>query len=114
MNSAEFVCAREYLGLPIKWLAENLGVTVRSVHRWEAGINPVPDWAAQRMAAYLENTQRVVGDVTVAVLKDPAVSHLVYREDQGTEMPASWHRMVAARAAERTGRRIVWAGQAQQ
>lgn len=114
MNSAEFVCAREYLGLPIKWLAENMGVTVRSIYRWEAGISPVPDWAAQRMAAYLDNTQRAVAYSTLGVEDDKRMAHTTFRDGATPEsvpMPASWHRMVAARAAERTGRRIVWAEQ---
>lgn len=114
MSAAEFVCQRELLGLPIKWLAENMGVSVRSIHRWESGATPIPDWAEQRLRAYMENTERAIGWATVQVLNDVRLSHTTFRHDGVTEMPASWHRMVAARAAERTGREIRWAEDAEQ
>ena len=112
MSAAEFVCQRELLGLPINWLARNLGVTVRTVYRWESGASPVPEWAAERMRLYINNTENVIGKVAVKVMQDPAIPFLVtYREDWGTEMPASWHRLVMARVAERTGYPIEWAAE---
>ena len=110
MSAAEFVCQRELLGLSIVWLAENLGVTKRTIYRWENGTHPIPDWAADRIRLYVKNTQDVIGKVAVQVMKDPSIPFLTtYREDWGTEMPASWHRLVMARVAERTGHRIEWA-----
>lgn len=111
MSSAEFVCQRELLGLPINWLAKNLGVTVRTIYRWESGTHPIPEWAADRIRLYVKNTENVIGTVTVKVLNDPTIPFLVtYREDWGLAgMPASWHRLVMARVAERTGYPIEWA-----
>lgn len=115
MSAAEFVCSRELLGLPINWVAENMGVSERTVYRWENGTSKVPAAAAQRMRAWLENTERIVGNVTVSITQAPESAKLETFSDKGSEhmavegWPASWHRMVMARAAERTRRPIVWA-----
>ena len=114
MTPAEFVCSRELLGLPITWVAEHLGVTERTVYRWEAGTTKIPAVMAQRMRAWVENTERIVGKVTVVISGAPARVKLETFPDKGFEhkgvegWPASWHRMVMARVAERTQRPIVW------
>lgn len=113
MNAAEFVCQRELLGLSIVWLAENLGVTKRTIYRWENGTHPIPDWAADRIRLYTKNTEKVIGELVVKVVQDPGrFPFLVtYREDWGLAgLPASWHRLTMARTAERlNGYRIEWA-----
>ena len=45
MTAAEFRVARKRLGLSTAQLGAAIGVTARSVRRWEAGKHPVPRWA---------------------------------------------------------------------
>lgn len=109
MSPAEFVCARELLGLPINWVAEQLGVSKRAVYRWEAGTYQIPERAAERMRAWVAQANQMVGMATLAVNRDTSLCHTTFQDGQEElEMPASWHRMVTARAAERTGREIRW------
>lgn len=112
MSGAEFQCSREYLGLPAAWVADKLDVDRRTVYRWEQGKTKLPDWAASQMAAWLARTAQAVGKLTVAVMQ--AEGDLLATPDDGFEymaaegFPSSWQRMLCARAAERTGRRIRW------
>lgn len=113
MTSAEFQCAREYLGLPATWVAEQLDVDRRSVYRWESGKTALPDLADDMMRQWLARTEQAVGKVTVQVMQSSAVP-LEATPDIGFEymgkegFPSSWQRMLCSRVAERTGRAIVW------
>ena len=111
MSSAEFQCAREYLGLPAAWVAAKLGVDRRTVNRWEGG--SVPSHAASQMREWLARTERAVGLVTLKALEDKDSPLWATPDDFNDRMaaegfPASWQRMLCARVAERTGRSIVW------
>lgn len=108
MTPAEFVCTRELLGLPITWVAENLGVTERTVYRWENGTFKIPATAAQRMQAWSEMTQQAVGVVCVEARNNPSSPLTVRRNETGRLWPAPWYRIVVARAAEITGSTIEW------
>jgi predicted transcriptional regulator len=108
MTGAELQCNREYLGLSIKWAADKLGTTVRQIHRWESGAYPVPEHIEQVVRAWLEVTQRAVGVAAVEVRNRPFLSLAVSRAETETDWPASWYRVVAARAAEITGGSIEW------
>lgn len=113
MTGAEFQCSREYLGLSATWVADKLGVARRTVYRWERGDTALPPKAVVAMQDWLVNTARAVSLVTLAALEDEQ-SPLLATPDEGFEymgvegFPASWQRMLCARAAERTGREIHW------
>jgi DNA-binding XRE family transcriptional regulator len=111
MTSAEFVCARELLGLPINWLADHLGVSKRAIYRWEAGTYQIPETAAKMLRDLVYETSKLVGRTTLEVQADNTLCHTTFRDSEQNPpggMPASWHRMVTARAAERTGKSIKW------
>jgi len=112
MTGAEFQCAREYLGLPVQWVADSLEVDRRTVYRWERGVFTIPERAAEVMRGWLARTSLAVGKVTLEVAKHTDTPLLATSDDfdwMGTEgFPASWQRMLCSRVAERTGRGIVW------
>lgn len=102
MTPAEFRCAREFLGLEIKWIAAALGVTVRQVNRWERGVTPIPTRASDWLHAALADARSCV-DCLVAE-NAPLVTYADAEVTVGDEdYPASWHRMVCARVADATG-----------
>lgn len=106
MTAAELLCAREYLGLPKTWLAHHVGVDPKTWWRYEAGKTPIPKHVETKMRALHTNTSRMVSAVA---LKAKQGDHLLtYHDgtDTGKDFPPSWHRMVVARAAERTGATI--------
>jgi hypothetical protein len=114
VTPAEFRCAREYLGLEIRWIAKGLDVSVRQVNRWESGISPIPDRATRAMTQMLAYTDRCVGFLTVEWPKQSPPRPLVTYDDTVESMgeegfPASWHRALCSRVAERTGLGIVYA-----
>ena len=120
MSGAELRCLRERLGLTTRWLAEHLDVAERSVHRWEAGVQRVPDGVAAevwRMDRVARGELAVMGDhldhrsflVTSRsgslMVVHPSV--ITYRSDEDyrahhpeQDWPASWHRALCARLAD--------------
>ena len=51
MTDAEFLTMREALAVPAQWMADALGVSLRSVQFWEVGRSAVPDRAAELLAS---------------------------------------------------------------
>lgn len=94
MSPAEFRMVREYLGLTGETLAEHLGVTLRSVRRWEHGHRPVSDGIRQQMEHLEETAARHVGEL---------VDRLGEASDLVLSIPSAadsgWWRMIAARVA---------------
>lgn len=112
MNPAEFRCTREFLGLSAAWLADHLGVSLRSVARWESGSHPIPEAVAGDVWELVEVTSEFVAEMCATV---PDADMVTYRtdndftpEDDLPDFPASWHRMVAARVADATGVNITY------
>lgn len=107
ISDAELRVAREYLGLTQDNLARLLHVQDRTIRRWEAGTQPVPDGAVLA----LERIEQIAADMIergVLALNDasdPVI--LVYRTDEeywaahpdDLPYPASFHRAVVARIA---------------
>ncbi len=107
MNSAEFRCVREFLGLTQEALAAALGVADRTIRRWEAGTDLIPDGARLDIEALEESTMRAVLALVGELRDAPDPTAVVYRTDAeyhaaepSARMPASWHRMVIMRAAQ--------------
>ncbi len=99
MSPAELRMVREYLGVSAEWLADRLGVALRTVRRWEHGQSAVPDGVREQVeelevvaAGHVNAAVDALGDAVEAVLTIPDA-------DAGG-FPAGWWRMVAARVAQ--------------
>ena len=102
MSSAEFKVLREQLGLTAPWVAEQRGVAVRTVRNWEDR-GPVPIPAAAWLFELRDRFNRAVEDEVFRLAElddDPRRRVTVVPridEDSPDELPASFHRAVAAR-----------------
>ena len=107
MNGAELQMVRAFLGLPVEWLAAQLGVQIHSIRGWEAGDKPVPGRVSLAIRDLEAATGEAVGDAIAELLDANDVAALTYRCDMDyqaaypdTPWPASWHRAVIARVAQ--------------
>lgn len=110
VTPAELRCLREFLGLTPAWLADRLGIRERRLQRMEAGTESIPDGVAVELEDLANATAEYVEQLIEELDGQGAVETLVtYRTDAtfkaaeglGLTYPASWHRAVAARVAER-------------
>ncbi len=107
MSPAEFRCLYELLGLTPEWVAAHLDVSGDQVMRWAAGDEPVPNNAADELSSLATMTAKLVHELAIAHQWGGSI--LTYRDDTefqavdpfGLTYPASWHRAVAARVADR-------------
>jgi len=116
MTCAELRGLRESLGLTVRALAEGIGQDESTVYRWESGAQRISAGNARSLAALVDYTDRRVEDLVAAHRPGaPIVTYPSDRADRGSGpgrvLSAQWHRVVARRAAERTGARVVWPGQ---
>lgn len=102
MAAGEFRMVREYLGLTAEWVADQLGVALRTVRRWEAGASPVPDGVREQMEAWEEDTAQAVHLYSERLMDapDPFVKLALGDDDVPHAWPARWHRHVVARVAQ--------------
>jgi hypothetical protein len=110
VKGTEFRCKREYLGLPAAWLARKMEVDLRTVQRWEySGAGDVPEYAEKAINYLWAGAARSVSVIALEQLKKK-VDHVklppLAIPAGDSELPASWHRMIAVRVAERTGQEI--------
>lgn len=109
MTAAEFRCTREALGLPLKWLASNLGVTERTIYRWEQGLVPISDYAMEALGLLDEYTSACVVYLTKSRSTKPLTTYTDAIAEVGDDaFPASWHRALTRVAADAAGRGIVY------
>lgn len=113
MTAAEFRCYREQLGLPTQWLADLLGVRERTIGRWEFGQQPVPQGVADDMWRLVDEADDAVAELRKTISDGKVDTLITYRTDRdyaeiGGKMPASWHRSIAARAADGGDTTIVY------
>lgn len=58
MNIETFILFRKTIGIEQEEIADSLDINVRTVQRWEAGQNPLPEfaqvWMADRWQAFLD------------------------------------------------------------
>lgn len=113
MTPAELRCLREdELGMTMRAFAKAIGTNASTVWRWETGPRPPSKRNAATIADLLDYTDAVVDRVAAA--GDPIVTYATDEAFQAGEdtggwvLPVEWHRMVAWRASERTGARIVY------
>ncbi|MFB4280872.1 helix-turn-helix domain-containing protein [Nonomuraea sp. MTCD27] len=114
MTDAELKVVREYLGLSLQWLADHLAVSLRTVQHWEQGKYAIPDGVRIAIEA-LEVTAGQQVTAIVGMLNDaPDTVMAIPRTDADCPpecpWPPSWHRAIAARAAQEVpGLSIVYA-----
>lgn len=110
LTDAEFRIAREDLGLTAEWVADRLGVALRTVRRWEHGHSPVPAGVADQIGAWTDQADEQV-TAWVDRLADVAEPVLVIpREGERDGWPAGWWRALAARVVEQVpGLRVTYA-----
>lgn len=112
MTAAEFRIARERLGVSGDWLAAHLGVSGRTVRRWEADTAPVPDGVAADLRAVEEETAAFVAAVVEALRDDGpdddgarwvttyASDAALMLEHPDSPRSAGWHRAAMGRVAQ--------------
>ena len=104
MNTATWKCSREYLGLTHAWIADQLGKNEKYVSSWdEPRRKSVPDYAAAFMREQLDVAAQLVGAMTVKWHEQKGDSPIAVPAGAGMAggMPASYHRRIASRVAER-------------
>ena len=130
LTAAEFKTLREHLGIPGEWLARRFGVSDRSVRHWDSGKYPVPERISRWMRWLAEATEDTVAWIAERLETSPESERLLvtYRNDEeldacaaddphrglypDDDVPAAWHRRMAARVAERVpGLRLIYPGQ---
>lgn len=110
LTDAEFRIAREDLGLTAEWIADRLGVALRTVRRWEAGHSPVPAGVADQLGAWTDAADEQIEAWAARLLDVPEPVLVIPREGERDGWPAGWWRSLAARIIERVdGLRVVYA-----
>ena len=107
MTPAEFQMVREFLGLSGPWLAKHLNVSYKTIQHWQTGKYAIPDGVRLEMEDLEARTVAYVGAVVEQLMDAPDPVAVTFRTDEdyqtadpSTPFPASWHRMVIARAAQ--------------
>ena len=128
LTAAEFKTLREHLGIPGEWLARRFGVSDRSVRHWDSGKYPVPERISRWLRWLAEETEATVSWIAERLENSPERLLVTYRNDEeldacaaddpyrglypDDDLPAAWHRRMAARVAERVpGLRLIYPGQ---
>lgn len=93
LTAAEFRNRREALGLSAEWLAERLGVALKTVQRWENGHRPIPEG----VAADMDLISTAMGEVAARncaehLLKTQGAVLNIPRAGTHLGFPASWYR----------------------
>lgn len=93
MTAAEFRNRREEFGLSAEWLAERLGVALKTVQRWENGHRAIPEGVASEMdeisTAIGECAARKCAELLLKT-EEPVMS--IPRTGSHFGFPASWYR----------------------
>lgn len=93
LTAAEFRNRREALGLSAEWLAERLGVALKTVQRWENGHRPIPEGVAEDMDLISTAMGEVAArNCAVHLLKTQEAVFSIPRAGTYLGFPASWYR----------------------
>lgn len=93
LTAAEFRNQRESFGLSAEWLADRLGVALKTVQRWENGHRPIPEGVAVEM----DQISTAMGEVAARncaehLLNVPDAVMMIPRTGTHLGFPASWYR----------------------
>lgn len=93
---------REHLGLTTVWIAKRLGVSERTVRRWDHGHSPIPDGVRVQMEAWEADTAAAVSTYVASVqeMRDSAIVVARDEDEVPHGWPARWQRHVVARVAQ--------------
>lgn len=110
MSPAEFRVLRESVGMTINGTARTLGVSERAVSYWDRGTRPVPAGVVEDVRRWIREADQLVDRCVESLAGVPGAVLVTFRDNEyDGEYPASWHRAVAARVAERVpGLRITY------
>lgn len=110
MTPAEFRVIRESLGMTVAATAQALGVLERSVSFWDRGRRPIPEGVISELQRWLRDAEALIERYVEELAGAPSPTLTTFRDgDYEATYPASWHRAVAARVAERIpGLRITY------
>lgn len=101
LTAAEFRNRRETFGFSAEWLAERLGVALKTVQRWENGHRPIPEGVAADMdqigTAMFESAARRCAE---HLLKTEDVVMKIPRAGTHLGFPASWYRALVDQVRE--------------
>ncbi len=114
MTAAEFRIARESLGVSDQWLADHLGVSLRTMQRWGQGHSRLSLSVVERVEMLLDTTDVFVEAVVAELEADPdpdddgwqwvttyPTDRAYLAEHPDATWPASWHRAAMGRVAAR-------------
>lgn len=106
MEAAEFLIDREFLNVTQEWLAGYLGVTDRTISRWEDGDEIVPESIVDVIVQLKQHTRAEVLDLVQRISKGDLTEIETYQHEADYQKSdptgpycASWHRSVVGRAA---------------
>lgn len=92
MTAAEFRSRRETFGVSAEWLADRLGVALKTVQRWENGHRPIPEGVAWEMdltgTAMRMGAAHAVAEFLITA-DDPVL--MIPRTGTLFGFPASWY-----------------------
>src|SRR5690606_7114124 len=130
LTAAEFKSLREHLGIPGEWLARRFAVSDWTVRDCDRGNYPVPERLSRWVGWLGEEPEATVSWIAARLETSPESERLLvtYRNDEeldacaaddpyrglypDDDLPAAWHRRMAARVAGRVpGLRLVYPGQ---
>lgn len=107
LSNAEFRCLREFLGLPVQWIAYELRVNEHTVRDWETNNRPVPGYASDFLSELGRDAKHIVEKLIIKL--DIKVNIPVprgHRQNREDRFPPSYYRSIASRVRESTGIRM--------
>jgi len=110
LTAAEVRTIREGLGVTAEWFAAQIGVTPRTVQRWESGESEIKPSAAEAILTLEADAAEQVAVHLAAFTSSRSMPPVLVVEDMGRvdDWPPGWLRMVAFRVRQRLpGLRIV-------
>lgn len=93
LTAAEFRMSREALGLSAEWLADRLGVALKSVQRWENGHRQIPRgvvWEMEKISTVIREGVASQWAEHLLQTQDPVLT--IPRTGTLFGFPASWYR----------------------
>lgn len=115
MTPAQLKTIREYLGLPVSWLAKQANVLERTVRYWESGRTKIPEDVSSSIAEILciieKESEELYNHLLVAYEKEDEIIIERFKEDKDLwsfdsimkdlKMPASSQSLIIMKVVQR-------------